>query len=107
VTNLLRSGNDRVISPGDSEAFGSTAEKQRLNTIMQVSFADAFDDSRRTIAIGRIRAAARWRAAEDYGADAILDARFEVDGVRGSEIGGVALHRVTATGLAVLFASAV
>jgi uncharacterized protein YbjQ (UPF0145 family) len=100
--------------------------KSRLNNIMQVSFAGALDDGRRTIAIGRIRATARWRAAnetgseaerqaaiealtreaEEYGADAILDVRFEVDGVRGCDIDGVALQRVTATGLAVRFARA-
>ena len=94
---------------------------------MQMSFAGALDDGRRTIAIGRIRAMARWRAAdepgseaerqaaikalkreaEDYDADAIVDVRFEVDGVRGCDIGGVALQRVTVTGLAVRFARAV
>ena len=69
---------------------------------MQVSFAAALDDGRRTVAIGRIRAVTRWRAAgdpaveadrqaaiealtreaEEYGADAVVDVRFEVDGVR-------------------------
>lgn len=93
---------------------------------MQVSFAAALDDGRRTIAIGRIRAAGPWRAAgdpgaeadrraaiealrreaEDYGADGIVDVRFEVEGCKGSDIDGVRLERVTATGLAVRFAEA-
>ena len=93
---------------------------------MQVSSAAALDDGRRTIAIGRIRATGPWRAAggsgaeadrraviealtreaEDYGADAIVDVRFEVDGCKGGDIGGVQLERVTATGLAVRFAEA-
>jgi uncharacterized protein YbjQ (UPF0145 family) len=93
---------------------------------MQVSFAAALDDGRRTIAIGRVKAVTRWRAAadpgaeaergaaiealkreaEEYGADAVVDVRFEVDGVRGSDIDGVALRRVTVTGLAVRFARA-
>lgn len=93
---------------------------------MQVSFAAALGDGRRTIAIGRIRAAGPWRAAgdpgaeadrraaiealrreaEDYGADGIVDVRFEVEGCKGSDIDGVRLERVTATGLAVRFAEA-
>ena len=93
---------------------------------MHVSFAAALDDGRRTIAIGRIRAAAPWRAAsgraveadrqtavealrreaEDHGADAVIDVRFEIEGCKGAEIGGVRLERVTATGLAVRFAEA-
>ncbi len=94
---------------------------------MQVSFAAALDGGRRTIAIGRIRAAAPWRAAgdpggeadrataiealrreaEDYGADGVVDVRFEVEGCKGCcEIDGVELRRVTATGLAVRFAEA-
>ena len=92
---------------------------------MQVSFAAALDDGRRTVAIGRIRATAPWRAAsgssveadrqtalealtreaEDYGADAIIDVRFEVDGCKGYDVDGVQLQRVTATGLAVRFAA--
>jgi hypothetical protein len=93
---------------------------------MQVSSAAALDDGRRTIAIGRIRATGPWRAAggsgaepdrraviealtreaEDYGADAVVDMRFEVEGCKGGDIGGVRLERVTATGLAVRFAEA-
>jgi len=90
---------------------------------MQVSFSSGLDDGRETTPIGRVRAAARWRAADrlgseaerqaaiealkreaaEYGADAIVDVRFEVDDVRGVDIGGVALQRVTVTGLAVRF----
>ena len=93
---------------------------------MQVSFAAALDGGRRTIAIGRIRAAGPWRAAgdasaeadrrtaiealrreaEDYGADGVVDVRFEVEGCKGSDIDGVRLERLTATGLAVRFAEA-
>jgi uncharacterized protein YbjQ (UPF0145 family) len=93
---------------------------------MQVSFAAALDDGRRTIAIGRIRATAPWRAAsgssaeadrqaavealsreaEDYGADALVEVRFEVEGCNGYDFNGVQLQRVTATGLAVRFAQA-
>ncbi len=93
---------------------------------MRVSFAAALDDGRRTIAIGRIRATAPWRAAggageeadrqaaiealtreaEDYGADGVVDVRFDVEGCKGCEIDGLRLERVTATGLAVRFAEA-
>jgi hypothetical protein len=93
---------------------------------MQVSFAAALDDGRRTTAIGRIRAAGPWRAAGDpgaeadrqtavealrreageYGADGIVDVRFEVEGCKGGDIGGVRLERITATGLAVRFVEA-
>ena len=38
------------------------------------------------------------REAEEYGADAIVDVRFEVDDVRGFDIDGVPLQRVTAHG---------
>jgi uncharacterized protein YbjQ (UPF0145 family) len=95
-------------------------------TFMQVSFAAALDDGRRTVAIGRIRASGPWRAAglasveadretavealrreaEDYGADALVDVGFEVDGCNGYDVNGVQLQRVTATGLAVRFAQA-
>ncbi len=93
---------------------------------MQVSFAAALDSGRRTVAIGRIRATAPWRAAigssveadrqtavealrreaEDYGADAVIDVRFEIEGCKGYDVNGVQLQRVTATGLAVRFAQA-
>jgi uncharacterized protein YbjQ (UPF0145 family) len=92
---------------------------------MQVSFAAALDDGRRTVAIGRIRAPGPWRAAgdraevdrqtaidalrreaEEYGADGVVDVRFELEGCKGCEIDGIRLERVTATGLAVRFARA-
>ena len=92
---------------------------------MQVSFAAALDDGRRTVAIGRIRAPGPWRAAglasveadqaalealtreaEEYGADGVVDVQFEVEGCKGCEIDGLRLERVTATGLAVRFAEA-
>jgi uncharacterized protein YbjQ (UPF0145 family) len=93
---------------------------------MQVSFAAALDDGRRTVAIGRIRATAPWRAAigpsleadrqtavetlrreaEEYGADAVIDVQFEIDGCKGYDVDGVQLQRVTATGLAVRIAQA-
>ena len=93
---------------------------------MRVSFAAALDGGRRTIAIGRIRATGPWRAAgdpgaeadrqaaiealrreaEEYGADGVVDVRFEVEGCKGGDIGGVQLQRVTAAGLAVKFAEA-
>jgi hypothetical protein len=103
----------------------SAPQQYGLN-FMQVSFSRALDDGRPVTAIGRIRAATRWRAAggpddatdrqaaiealareaEEYGADAVIDVRFEVDGVKCPDIDGVALERVTATGLAVRFARA-
>jgi uncharacterized protein YbjQ (UPF0145 family) len=93
---------------------------------MQVSFSSGLDDGRETTAIGRVKASARWRAADqpgteaerqaviealkreaaEYAADAIVDVRFEVDDVRGVDIDGVALQRVTVSGLAVRFARA-
>ncbi|HWY82629.1 MAG TPA: heavy metal-binding domain-containing protein [Roseiarcus sp.] len=93
---------------------------------MQVSFAAALDDGRRTIAIGRIRATGPWRAAggagaeadrqaaiealrreaEDYGADGVVEVQFDVEGCKGCGIDGLRLERVTATGLAVRFAAA-
>ena len=71
--------------------------------LMQVSFAAALDDGRRTVAIGRIRATAPWRAAigssaeadrqsavealtreaQEYGADAVIDVRFEIERLQG------------------------
>ncbi len=94
--------------------------------IMEVSFAAALGDGRRTVAIGRIRATAPWRAAiepsleadrqtavdilrreaEEYGADAVIDLRFDIDGCKGYDVDGVQLQRVTATGLAVRIAQA-
>jgi uncharacterized protein YbjQ (UPF0145 family) len=103
--------------------------RSRLNgtfSVMKMSFTSALDDGRATTAIGRVKATTRWRAAdgegsegerqaaidalkreaEEYGADAVVDVRFELDDVRGHDIDGVALRRVTATGLAVRFARA-
>ena len=84
---------------------------------MYVSFSSDLDGGRPMTAIGRIRAATQWRAAgdpgaeadrqtaiealtreaEEYGADAVVDVRFEVDACKGCDIDGVALQRVTAT----------
>jgi uncharacterized protein YbjQ (UPF0145 family) len=46
------------------------------------------------------------REAEDYGADAVVDVQFDVEGCKGCEIDGLRLERVMATGLAVRFAEA-
>ena len=93
---------------------------------MQMSFTDALEEGRAKTVIGRVRATSRWRAADgmgseaerkaaiealmreaaEYGADAVVDVRFEMDDVKGYDINGVALRRVTATGLAVRFARA-
>ena len=93
---------------------------------MKVSFAAELDDDRAITAIGRVKATTRWRAAAqpgteeerraaigalvreaaEYDADAIVDIRFEVDDVKGVDIEGVALQRVTVTGLAVRYAQA-
>ncbi len=105
--------------------YGVCSPADGLN-FMQVSFSTGLDDGRPLTAIGRIRATTRWRAAgepgaeadrraaiealmreaEEYGADAVVDVRFEVDRVKGSDIEGIQLQRVTATGLAVRFARA-
>jgi hypothetical protein len=86
---------------------------------MQVSFSKSLDDGRETTAIGRIKTATRWRAADEpasederqaaiealkreaaeYDADAIVDVRFDVDDVKGVDIDSVALQRVTVFGL--------
>jgi len=88
---------------------------------MQVSFSDTLDDGRAHSTIGRVKAVGRWRAAhepnlaterqaalsalmreaEDYGADALVNVRFEID-----DIDAVPLRRVVATGSAVRFALA-
>src|SRR5579872_1980126 len=95
-------------------------------SVMQISESQQLDDGRQTFAIGRIRAAGAWRAAnaaggeadrqaalrklvreaEECGADAIVGLEFKMDGVMGADIDGVALRRVVATGLAVRFAMA-
>ena len=46
------------------------------------------------------------REAEDYGADAVIEVQFEMDGCKGYDVDEVQLQRVTATGLAVRFAQA-
>jgi uncharacterized protein YbjQ (UPF0145 family) len=86
---------------------------------MQVSFTDALEGGRAVRSIGRIKAFGRWRAAdepatdadrralllaltreaEEYGADALVEVRFEVDET--AEIDGVSLRRLVATGAAV------
>ncbi len=93
---------------------------------MQMSFTADLEDDRAKTVIGPVRASARWRAAEgmgteterhaaiealmreaaEYGADGVVDVQFEIDDVKGHDIDGVALRRVTATGLAVRFARA-
>jgi uncharacterized protein YbjQ (UPF0145 family) len=97
-----------------------------MKNIMEVSFGSVLEDGRRTTAIGRVRVTTRWRAAEEpgseaereaaiealkreaeeYGADALVDVRFEVDDVKGADMEGVVLQRVAVTGLAVRFARA-
>jgi len=93
---------------------------------MQVSFNGALEDGRAHYAIGRVKAAGRWRAAhepsleadrqsvlralvreaEEYGADALINVSFDIDEVAGADIDGVPLRRVVATGSAVRFALA-
>ena len=93
---------------------------------MQVSFSRALDDKRTQIPIGRVNATTGWRAArglvadfdreialralvreaEEYGADALVEVSFEIEEVRGPDIDGVPLRRVTATGTAVRLALA-
>ena len=91
---------------------------------MQVSFTGALEGGRAVNAIGRIRAVGRWRAAdepaseadrraalralvreaEDYGADALIDVRFEADETAESD--GVSLRRLVVAGSAVRTAQA-
>lgn len=93
---------------------------------MQVSFNSALDDGRAHYAIGRVKAVGRWRAAnglnleadrqaalralmreaEEYGADALIDVRFEIDDVAGPDIDALPLRRIVAIGSAVRFALA-
>ena len=93
---------------------------------MQVSFSPSLGGARAQISIGRLKATTGWRAArglvadfdrevalralvreaEEYGADALVDVSFEVEEVRGPDIDGVPLRRVTATGTAVTLALA-
>jgi uncharacterized protein YbjQ (UPF0145 family) len=105
---------------------GDNDEMELGGLIMQVNFAGEIGDDRAKTVIGPVKATSRWRAAEgmgseaerraaiealmreaaEYGADAVVDVHFEVDDVRGHDIDGIALRRVTATGLAVSFARA-
>jgi len=91
---------------------------------MQVSFTGALEGGRATKVIGRIKAVGKWRCAEEatseaergavlrklaseaeeYGADALIDVRFEADETADNE--GVALRRLVATGSAVRVAQA-
>jgi uncharacterized protein YbjQ (UPF0145 family) len=93
---------------------------------MQMSFASDPQDGRAKSVIGPVKATSRWRAADgmgsdaerkaavealmreaaEYGADAVVDVRFEIDDVTGTDIDGVVLRRVIASGLAVRFAQA-
>lgn len=95
---------------------------------MEVSFVNEGDaeEGRAKTVIGRVTATSRWKAgqgmgseaerhaaiealmreAAEYGADGVVDVRFEIDAVTGHDIESVRLRRVTATGLAVRFAQA-
>jgi uncharacterized protein YbjQ (UPF0145 family) len=86
---------------------------------MQVSFTGALEGGRAAKTIGRIKVVGRWRGvdepaiesdrrallrdlareAEDYGADALIDVRFEAEET--AEIDGVSLRRLVASGSAV------
>ncbi|HTR14931.1 MAG TPA: heavy metal-binding domain-containing protein [Roseiarcus sp.] len=93
---------------------------------MRVSFGQTLDGGWSTTPIGQISAAGRWRGSDgfimeiereaaldalkreaaEYGADGIVGVRFEADEVKNCEIDGLALRRVTATGVAVRIARA-
>jgi len=91
---------------------------------MQVSRTNTLEGGRDHYSIGRIKAAAGWRAvnaseadrlaalealireAQEYDADAIIGLDFEVAGVQSADIGAAPLQRVAATGIAVKFAEA-
>ena len=86
---------------------------------MQVSFTSALEGGRAVHTIGRIKAVGRWRAAdepptdgdrrallmaltreaEEYGADALVEVRFEADETADND--GVSLRRLVASGSAV------
>jgi len=94
--------------------------------IMQMSFSSELEDGRAKTVIGQVKATSRWRAAQvmgseaerraaiealmreaaEYGADAVVNVQFEIDDVKGHDVDGIVLRRVTATGLAVRFARA-
>ena len=88
---------------------------------MLISFSKALE-GRNTSPLGRVSASGVWRGlaaeadreatvkalvqeAEDQGADALIDIRFETDAVASADVCGVPLSRLTATGLAVRFAA--
>ena len=93
---------------------------------MQVSFSSALADGRAQSVIGRVKAVGHWRAvvephleadravvlralireAEDYGADALVDVRFDIEETPSAEIDRVSRRRVVATGSAVRLALA-
>ena len=79
-------------------------------------------EGRKLSPLGRVRAAGCWHGAgakddreatvralmqeaEDFGADALIDVRFETDAVASADLEGVALSRLSASGLAVKFAA--
>ncbi len=86
---------------------------------MQVSFTGSLQGGRAAKTIGRIKVVGRWRGvdepateadrrallrdltreAEDYGADALIDVRFEAEETAESD--GVSLRRLVASGSAV------
>jgi hypothetical protein len=88
---------------------------------MLVSTSSALD-GRKISPLGRVSASGIWRGAEgdadreaavkalvreaeEHGADAVIDVRFETDAVCSADVCGVALTRMTASGLAVRFAA--
>ena len=93
---------------------------------MQISHTHKLADGRGHYSIGRIRAAAEWRAAnapgghadrltavqelicqaQEYGADATIGLEFHVDDIKRADIEGAALQRVAVRGIAVKFANA-
>jgi len=93
---------------------------------MQISHTLELEDGRQHYSIGRIKAVGAWRAAsaarteaeqraalralmqeaDDFGADAVIGVEYEIDGVAGADIDGIALQRVVARGIAVRFAVA-
>jgi hydrogenase maturation factor len=93
---------------------------------MQISFSDTLEGERAQYSIGRLKATSAWRAgngpvagierevavralvreAEEYGADALVEVSFAIEQVRGPDVDGVPLRRVTAMGTAVRFAMA-
>jgi uncharacterized protein YbjQ (UPF0145 family) len=93
---------------------------------MQVSFSSVLPGGRTHRAIGRVKAVGHWRAvvephleadrtavlnalireAEDYGADALVDVRFEIEETPSADIDRVGRRRVIATGSAVRLALA-